>query len=149
MAQLASALPEGVSFVKNPVEGMPGRDVKIEAILTKALITASQLKVEKRLVAAIFDQIHAQKAQINSEEDLRSLFTQHGISKDAFNKAFSSFSVTMKAKQMQHNTSVLREQGHSSVPTIIVNGQYMPVTRNLKSADEYRELILFLLKKTG
>lgn len=46
---------------------------------------------------------------------------------------------------MKNNTEVLRNQGISSVPTVIVNGKYKVETGAIKSKEQYIELVLYLL----
>ena len=148
MNELKAMLPADATFKKNHVDGMPGREPTIELGLTKALITAKLLKVEEQITAAIFNYIHVNKANFDNEKDIKNLFLLQGIDSKKLDKTFASFSVNMQAKKMQKNTADLRRQGHTSVPTLIVNGKYKPVTKNIKSLDEYKQLILFLLNKT-
>ncbi len=73
----------------------------------------------------------------------------NGVEGDKFDKAFTSFSVNTQSKKMQNKTKALRQQGFSGVPTLIINGKYKPVTDEIKSMDEYRKLISYLLNKTA
>ncbi|NMP32004.1 thiol:disulfide interchange protein DsbA/DsbL [Thalassotalea sp. M1531] len=149
MNQLKIALPEGATFKKNHVDGMPGRNPEIENLLTKALIAAKHLNVEDKIVPAIFNYIHLNKANFSNEKDIKNLFVINDVDGDKFDKVFSSFSVNMGAKKMQKNTENIRSQGFTSVPTLIINGKYKPVTNKIKTMDEYKNLVLFLLNKTA
>jgi thiol:disulfide interchange protein DsbA len=148
MNELADALPEGVRFTKNHVDGMPGRGIKIEGLLTKALITADILKVKKVIVADIFNYIHKNKADFSELKDIKNLFLLNDVNEADFDKVFSSFKVNTELKKMQRNTANLRQQNISAVPTLIINGKYKPVTDDIKSLAEYKALVLFLLNKT-
>ena len=44
--------------------------------------------------------------------------------------------------------SILRKQKITSVPTVIVNGRYKVETAQLKSKQEYIDLVLYLLTLT-
>ncbi|GLX87072.1 thiol:disulfide interchange protein [Thalassotalea loyana] len=149
MNELKASMPEGAVFRKNHVDGMPKRDMSVEHSLTKALVTAQHLKSEDKLVPAIFNYIHVKGADFSNDNDIRNLFLRNGVSAKDFDKAFASFSVNVKAKQMQKNTQAIRAQGHRAVPTLIINNKYKPVLDNIKSYDEYKELVLFLLNKTA
>ncbi|MDC8830615.1 thiol:disulfide interchange protein DsbA/DsbL [Alteromonas gilva] len=149
MNELKASIPDDSVFNKNHVDGMPGRKPEIEYLLTKALITAEHLNVDKRLVPAIFNYIHESKADFTNEKDIKNLFIINGVAGDKFNKTFSSFSVDAKAKQMQKNTGDIRAQGFTGVPTLIINGKYKPVTKNIKTMQEYKNLVFFLLNKTS
>ncbi|WP_218352736.1 thiol:disulfide interchange protein DsbA/DsbL [Alteromonas lipotrueiana] len=147
MNDLKASLPKDAVFNKNHVDGMPGRQSEIEDLLTKALITAEYLHVEKQLVPAIFNYIHLDKADFHNEKDIKSLFLVNDVDAEKFDKVFSSFSVNTRAKVMKKNTKDIRSQGFSGVPTLIVNGKYKPLTKNLKTMQEYKSLVLFLLNK--
>ena len=149
MNELKSSLPAGATFKKNHVDGMSGRNINIEHSLTKALVAADMLKVKAKVVAAIFNTIHVKKGDFSSDNDVRDLFIANGISGEKFDKAFKSFSVNTQAKKMRKNTAALRKQGHTSVPTLIINNKYKPVTKNIKSMAEYKALISYLLSKTS
>jgi thiol:disulfide interchange protein DsbA len=148
MNELTLSLPADAVFKKNHVDGMPGRDIKIEHALTKALVTADILKVKEKMIPAIFNYIHISKANFNNDADIKNLFLINGIDKNKFDKAFSSFSVSAQSNKMKKKTKALRQQGFTSVPTLIINGKYKPVTDKIKTMDEYKMLILYLLNKT-
>jgi len=147
MNDLKAALPKDAVFKKNHVDGMPGRKFDVENLLTKALITAEYLKVEKQLVPAIFNYIHLDKADFNNEKDIKNLFVVNDVDAEQFDKVFSSFAVNTRARAMQKNTKDVRSQGFTGVPTLIVNGKYKPLTKNIKTVQEYKELVLYLLNK--
>jgi len=147
MLEISADLPEGATFKKNHVEGMPGRDLPMEQALTKALITAKALKIYEKMVPAIFNYIHVSKAKFSSVKDIKNLFVLNGIDADKFDSSFNSFSVNMAAKKMQKNTADIRKQGFSAVPTLIINGKYKPLTKKIKDINEYKALIHFLLNK--
>ena len=149
MEELIAFLPSDATFKKNHVDNMPGKNIKIEQALTKALITADILNVKEKIVPAIFKHIHTDKAKFDKEKDIRNLFLINGVDGNIFDKTFSSFSVNAQFKKMQKKTNALRQQGIGSVPTLIINGKYKPVTDNIKNMDEYKKLITYLLNKTA
>jgi len=147
MNELKASLPADAVFKKNHVDSMPGRKQEVEHWLTKALITAKKLKVDDKIIPAIFNYIHVSKANFSDVNDVKNLFVINGVEADKFEKAFASFSVNMQAKKMQKNTQHIRNQGFSAVPTLIINGKYKPITKNIKTIDDYKKLVLFLLNK--
>ena len=147
MDELIASLPAGATFKKNHVDSMPGQNIKIEQALTKALVTAEILKVKEKMIPAIFKYIHIDKAKFDNETDIRNLFLINGVDGNKFDKTFASFTVNAQSKKMQKRTKELRLQGITSVPTLIINGKYKPLTDNIRSMDEYKKLILFLLNK--
>lgn len=149
MQELATSLPPGTKFIKHHVDGMPRQKPEIEHALSKALASAEILKVEDKMVAAIFDHVHVKRQTFDSIADIRALFLANDIGADDFDKAFASFTVNTRFAQMQANTEALRRQGINGVPTLIINGRYKPVLDKIKSNDEYKALIAFLLSKTA
>jgi len=147
MNELKRALPSDAIFKKNHVDGMPGRDTKVEHALSKALVTAKKLGVEDKMVAAIFNYIHLSKARFNQDRDIRNLFLINGVEAGSFDRAYESFAVDMQAKRMKRQTQKLRNQGFRSVPTLVVNNKYKPVTDKIRSTEEYINLINYLLNK--
>lgn len=145
--ELKGLLPKGVAFKKNHVDSMPGREVEIEQALSKALLVAEELKVDEKLVPAIFHYIHANKANFDNVKDIKNLFLLHGVGRKTFDKAYGNFSVNTKFKQMVSKAKTLRSQGYSGVPTIVIHGKYVPNIKSIKTMDEYKALIQFLLSK--
>ena len=117
----------------------------IEQALSKALLTAKLLKVEDQIAAAIFKYIYVNKATFTNEKDIKNIFLLHGIEEQRFDTVFNSFSVKTGVNKMKKNTETLRNQGISSVPTVIVNGKYKVETGAIKSKEQYIELVLYLL----
>jgi len=147
IGELKAQLPDNIALVKNAIDGMPGRDIAIEELLSKALLTAKLLKVEDKIVATIFKYIYVNKATFTNETDIKNIFLLQGIEEQRFDKIFNSFSVKTGVNKMRKNTETLRNQGISSVPTVIVNGKYKVETGAIKSKEQYIELVLYLLSQ--
>ena len=147
MKELKALLPEPKSFKKVHVDAMPGRVIEREHMLSKALATARILNVEEKVNAAIFNYIHVNKADFTTDKDIRNLFVLAGITKEAFDKTYNSFKVKMEAKKMSGQTKKLRNKGYSSVPTIVINNNYIPNIKSITSMQEYKDLVQHLLQK--
>ena len=145
MNDLASSLPDKIKFEKNHVDGMPGQQQAIEQALSKSVIIAQHYGIKDQVVADIFNHIHTNKAEFGSVEDIKQIFIRHGVSAKQFDKAYTSFSVNALVKKMQKKTKLLNQQGIVGVPTLIVNGKYRPLTDKLKSIEEYKALIQYLI----
>ncbi|MBL4941555.1 MAG: thiol:disulfide interchange protein DsbA/DsbL [Colwellia sp.] len=149
MKTVKKNLTDDVKFERNHVDFLRAASPKIQGMLSKAIVAAEQLGMEKKLVAAIFNYIHVQKAVITSEKDIRNIFVLNGADGDKFDKLMKSFSVNAKAKAMKKKQDVMSKSGAlKSVPTIIVNGKYRinvsAVDKNNFEQD-YQNLINHLL----
>lgn len=109
--------PSYVNFVRIPV--IWNERTRIHA---RVFYTAELLGKLDELHSAIFDEIHVNKNPLNTPEGIAAFFTAHGVNKDAFDKAFSSFAVEESLKK----AATLNERYRvDSVPTIIINGKYV------------------------
>lgn len=150
MADLKANLPAGAVFKKNHVDRMPGTKVEVEHALSKALITAEILKIDSKVIPLIFERIHTQGNKnkgFNNNDEIKALFVSQGVDATTFDKTFNGFTVNSKFRQMQKKIAHLRKQGFSQVPTLIINGKYMPIVNKLSSLDEYKQLVYYLLNK--
>lgn len=144
---LIANLPSDIIFKKNHVDGMPGKNLKIEQALTKALITADILKVKQQITPAIFNYIHKNKARFNSIKDIKNIFLLNGIKEKDFDKTFNSFAVKTQFNKAQLKTAALRKQGVTTVPTVIINGKYKVETHNISNQSQFNALVIYLLNK--
>ena len=149
MEGVKKQLPEGVTFELNHVDFLRAASPQIQQLLSKGVVIAQQLGMEKEMTAAIFNYIQVQRAVISSEKDLRNIFVLNGADGEKFDKLMKSFSVNSKAKQMKKNQDYfVKKRALTGVPTIIVNGQYRINNAELDKKNfeqDYHKLIKHLL----
>jgi protein dithiol oxidoreductase (disulfide-forming) len=87
----------------------------------RVFYTAELLGKLDQLHTLIFREMHVSGNQLNTADKIAAFFQQHGVSKDEFTKAFSSFAVESK---LQRADMMNRRYRINSVPTMIVNGKY-------------------------
>ncbi len=150
MHSLKKSLPEDASFERNHVDFLRGASPKIQQMITKATVVAEQLGDSDKLIGAVFNYIHVQKAVITTEKDLRNIFVLNGADGVKFDKLMKSFSVNSQAKSIKkHQDTMSAKRVLTSVPTIIVNGKYKidatKLDRNNFEQD-YQNLVKFLLE---
>ena len=148
-AKVKKSLPQGVKFERNHVDFLRASSPEIQFMLTKALVTAQQLKVEEKIVGAIFNYLQIQRAAVTSEKDIRNIFVINGVDGAAFDKTFKSFAVNSKAKLMKKNQNALAsKRALTGVPAAFVNGKYRinidKLDRNNLEQD-YQNLIKYLV----
>ena len=108
--------PAYVEFVRVPAMWNEGTRMHARVFYTAELLG----KLEE-LHSLIFREMHVSGNQLNTNDKIAAFFQQHGVSKDEFNKAFSSFAVESKLQRADFLNKRYRIQ---SVPTVIVNGKY-------------------------
>jgi thiol:disulfide interchange protein DsbA len=149
METVKKSLPEGVKFERNHVDFLRAASPKIQAMLTKSVVVAEQLGMDKKLIGAVFNYIQVQRAVVTSEKDIRNIFVLNGADGDKFDKLMKSFSVNSKAKSMKKHQDTMSKKGAlTGVPTIIVNGKYRINTQALDRNNfeqDYQSLIKHLL----
>lgn len=149
METVKKNLPSNVKFERNHVDFLRAASPKIQAMLGKAVVVAEQLGMDKKLINAVFNYIHVQRAVITSEKDVRNIFVLNGADGEKFDKLMKSFSVNSQAKSMKKHQDAMSKSGAlSSVPTIIVNGKYRINVKELDKNNfeqDYQNLINYLL----
>ncbi len=149
MADIKKQLPEDVSFERNHVDFLRMASTDTQFMLTKGLVIAKQLKMEEKLVGAMFNYVQVQRATFSSEKDLRNLFVLNGVDGAKFDKLMKSFSVNSQAKAMKKTQEYFGRRGAiKGVPAVIVNGKYLinmqELDRNNLKGD-YSNLVKHLL----
>ncbi|KDM91409.1 thiol:disulfide interchange protein DsbA/DsbL [Photobacterium galatheae] len=139
--QLKTKLPENAKLQKNHVSFMGGN---MGISMSKAYATAVVLDVEDKMIPVLFEQIHKLNKAPRNDEALRQIFIDQGVNAEDFDGAFNSFAVNSMVNRYNKG---FRDSGLTGVPAVIVNNKFLVKTDKVKSADEYFELINFLLKK--
>lgn len=112
----AKSKPAYVEFVRVPAMWNDGTRMH-----ARVFYTAELLGKLDELHTLIFREMHVGGNQLNTVDKISAFFQEHGVSKDEFTKAFSSFSVESK---LQRADFLNRRYRIQSVPTVIVNGKY-------------------------
>lgn len=125
MSKLKTSIPNDVKFEMNHVDFLRAASPKTQQSLSKAVVVAHQLGMEKKLIGAIFNYIQVQRAVVTSEKDIRNVFVLNGADGEKFDKLMKSFSVVSKAKAMKKQQTHFAKKGAlTGVPAVIVNGKY-------------------------
>ncbi len=109
--------PANVEFVRVPAI-FGNKQWRLHA---QAYYTAEILGVGDKIHTPLFDAIHKEKRQLNTEDALADFFAEHGVDKKQFHDAFNSFSVMVK---VNHAADLTQRYGISGVPSVIVDGKY-------------------------
>ncbi|MDL0089448.1 thiol:disulfide interchange protein DsbA/DsbL [Campylobacter gastrosuis] len=99
----------------------------------------------KRAKFAIYNAYHDKKMQWQNERDFLDFALKSvGLSQDEFKEARDLARTNELLKAWQDSYEVAKIQG---VPSFVVNGKFLVLTKNVKSVDDLASLIEFLLKK--
>jgi len=150
MANVKKKLPQGVKFEFNHVDFLRGASKSMQQMLSKAVVVAEQMGMESKLMPAVFNYIHVQRAVFTSEKDIRNVFVLHGADGDKFDKLMKSFGVKSKANVMKKKQNYYaNNRGLTAVPAVIVNGRYKIENKALDSEnfeEDYNNLVKYLLE---
>jgi protein dithiol oxidoreductase (disulfide-forming) len=109
-------LSADVTFVRSP--GMWNQLMEVHAQIFYA---AEALGVLDKVHPVAFTEIHQKGNYLQTEAEVKTLFTAQGVSADDFDKTWKSFSVTSAVKKAGTR---MRDYGVRGVPALIVNGKY-------------------------
>ena len=139
--QLKAQLPEDAKFQKVHVSFMGG---SMGEPMSKAYATMVALKAESKMMPVMFNRIHKMRKPPQNEQDLRQIFLDEDIDAKKFDAAFNGFAVDSMARRFDKQ---FEQSGLTGVPAVIVNNKYLVEAQDLKTIDEYFELVNFLLTK--
>ena len=125
ITEFKPSLDKDIKFKKSHVDFIGVRDPETQKMMTQALATAEVLPQKDKIVSAIFNHIHTQRAQFNELADVKDVFVAQGVDGDKFDKLFKSFSVRTLGSKMKRDQDYFKDKGAlTGVPTFIVNGKY-------------------------
>lgn len=103
-------------------------------LMARGFAAAKLFKKEEPISQAFYERIHAQKQQINTEEDLKAIFHVNGISADKFEKAMKH---PLVEKQLNDMDRDMRAYNINATPTFIVNGKYRLKTDGFRDSEDF------------
>jgi thiol:disulfide interchange protein DsbA len=96
--------------------------------------TAEALKKLDEMHDEIFKEMHVNRKQLTSEDEIREFFARFGVSEEEFNNTFRSFPVESKLKRAKNLT--VERYRVQSVPLLVVNGKYLTTGPGVKNFDD-------------
>jgi thiol:disulfide interchange protein DsbA len=135
-----ATLADNVEFVKVPAIF---RDSWLE--LARVFYAAEATGDLAMLHPKLFNAIHVEKRQLNTEEQLLDFVEEQGIDREAFLKTMNSFSVKGKVKQA---LIMSRTSGITGVPSFIVNGEYRTDATTAGGTEDLFKLVNMLIQQS-
>ena len=131
--------PDDVEFRRIP--GVLGKNWIPHA---RAYFTAVKLGIVDKIHRLLFDAIHIERIDLNTEKQLANFFEKHGVDRDEFIKIYESGETDDLMKQ-----AFIAGQGYglTGVPTIIVNGKYRVSASTAGGYAQLIEVLNLLIEK--
>jgi thiol:disulfide interchange protein DsbA len=149
MTDVKKQLPQDIKFEYNHVDFLRAASPAMQQTLSKAVVVAEQMGMESKLMGAVFNYIHVQRAVFTSEKDVRNVFVLNGADGEKFDKLMKSFGVNSKAKQMKKKQQYYAKSGGlTGVPAVIINGRFKIENKGLDKNNfeqDYKNLVKYLL----
>ena len=134
----AAHAPDDVDYQRYPA--IWNELMKVHA---QAYYTAEALDAVEAVHEPIFNAINLQGNRLQNEQQLATLFTDHGVDEDAFSRAFNSFPVRTKVNQAE---SRMQDYQIRSTPNVIVNGKYLVTTNEaVRTQQDMLSIVDFLV----
>ncbi len=139
LKEWSKTLGKDVSFSQSPAMW---RDNMV--IHARAFYAAKALGKLEPLHEELFKALNVDRNPLASEQAVGALFAKHGVDKDAFSKAYNSFSVTSGVRLAD---SRARSYKITGTPEMVVNGKYRVSGRMAGSQKGMLKVVDFLIEK--
>jgi thiol:disulfide interchange protein DsbA len=131
--------PAGIHFHRLPVRFLQN-SVNFQpmyfALEAMEVVDAMQLK--------IFNAVHLEHQRLDKPDDIAAFMAKNGVDAKRFMSLFTSFGVRTKVQQANQ---LMDAYGVDSVPTLVVNGQYVTSPARATSAERTPMVAEFLAAK--
>jgi len=132
-------MPSYVKFVQ-----MPAVLNKSWEVHGRAYYAAKSLGVLDATHQALFNEIHAKRNPLYSQQRLAQFYAGYGVTEEAFNKAYNSFPVSAQISRVK---KAQREYRATGVPLFIVNGKYKVSGTMKAGADGLFDVVDYLVER--
>lgn len=130
---------ESIEVVKVPIQWSA-----VARLHAETFYTAELLGVGAQIEAAVYAAIHQSGNPLQTRADIEQLFAEHGVSRDAFDRAFDSADVAARLDQAE---ALARRYGIDSTPTVIVGEAYKTGPGMAGSYEAVFDVVDWLLKQ--
>lgn len=136
--KIKKIVPKDGTYQKYHVSFMGG---ETGVMLTKAWGIAISLRIEDKIKPLMFDAVQV-KHSINNLNDIRDVFIQAGVSGKEFDTLWDSFIINSLFIKQQKEAEYFKI---NSIPAVYVNNKYHVINNKVTSADEFIDVINYLL----
>jgi len=118
-------------------------------LMTRGFILSELLGISEEISKAIYHANFVEKEILDSKADIKNTFLRHGVTAEAFERGYESFSVKTRLAKWQRMTD---DYGVRATPTFVVNGTYMIDPMSFRESGDFEgdmlRLAEYLLSKT-
>lgn len=132
-------MPKEAEFVRQPAIFRPSWENHARAYYTEEI-----LGVVDKIHQPLFNAIHLEKRHLDTDDQLRDFFAEHGVDKIEFTKTFRSFAVETRIRRAK---AMQQRYGVEGVPVFIVNGKYRVSNSTTGSSSNTIKVINYLVEK--
>ncbi len=112
--------------------------------LARAYYAAVALDVQDKVHQPLYVAINRHRRKLDNEQALAIFFQENGIRHQAFTNAFRSNFVAVKVRQAR---VMGQRYGIRGAPSIVIDGRYRLDSTMVRSAEEFIEVLDYLVKK--
>lgn len=141
-SSLKDQVPENTKVTKKHVSFMGG---DMGEVITRGYAVSVVLDVEDKIVPAIFNRLQVVQNPPRNLGELRQLFVDEGVDGEEFDAAYESFAVNSMASEFDKSFERIGLRG---TPSVVVNGKFHVTPKTIETAEEYYQLINFLLEQS-
>lgn len=131
--QWTKTKPDYVNLVR-----IPAQFHRIATLHAQAYYTAEALGKIEEMHSAFFTEFHVNNNALDSEDLLRQFFARFGVSEQAFDSAWNSFSVRTR---MTRGRELAGRYSVGETPTVVVQGKYLITGRMAGTYQSWFEII--------
>ncbi len=131
--------PEAAEFVTTPA--LLGKNWVDHARAYYALEALGKLE---ELHPVLFDALHAKRQRLSTIKQLAKFFENHGIERKKFEETAASFLVNTQVKRAEN---LGKNYGITSVPTLVINGEYVTSPSMVGSYENFFEVVNYLVEQ--
>lgn len=145
--QWAENKDPNVRFVRIPAMFNQLAQLHAQLYYTEVFLTQTgKLQDPNAFRNMVFEEIHRNRNQLNSEATIQRLFARAGVSEDDFKRTWSSFEVN---QAMRVAADLARRYNVMSVPLVVVNGKFKTDASQAGSYPNLMEVINELTAREG
>lgn len=135
-------LPKNVKFIRTPGATW----ASTWETHARSYYAFEAMNLVDKLHPALFAAIHAQNRPLIDENSIGFFVAEKGADEKAFRKVYNSFAVGAKVKSAKNFSE---QSGIKSVPTLVVDGQYVTNSTMSGTHADMMKVVDFLIKKAA